>query len=104
MARLIKTDGTIERVTPANGKTFTLAELQGFVGGYIEIVPTVIGLDNPLHMYVNEEGLLKGMPYNEYATALLPAAYHRAGNVIVGDAILLRRNEEEKDDDGPTLS
>jgi len=38
MAKLFKTDGTVEDVKP-KGKKFTLAEMQKFVGGYIEAVP-----------------------------------------------------------------
>ena len=32
MALLLKTDGTTQQVTPTSGATFTLQELQGFVG------------------------------------------------------------------------
>ena len=51
-AILIKTDGGMHGVHPANGSDFSLEELQGFVEGLIEIVeltPKVI-------MVVNEEG------------------------------------------------
>ena len=37
-ATLYKTDGTIETIQPKNGETFSLAELQKYVGGYIEYV------------------------------------------------------------------
>lgn len=51
-AILIKTDGRMQGVRPANGGDFSLEELQGFVEGLIEIIdltPNVI-------MVVNEEG------------------------------------------------
>ena len=49
---LIKTDGSVQKVQPANGSDFTLEELQGFVDGLIEIID--IGSD--MIMVVNEEG------------------------------------------------
>ena len=45
-----------EIVTPTNGRSFKLPELQKFVGGYIEHVP----LSTPM-AYCNEEGRLKGL-------------------------------------------
>lgn len=40
MAKLIKFTGAVEEVKPADGMNcFALEELQGFVGGYIELVP-----------------------------------------------------------------
>lgn len=49
---LYTTDGGRRKVTPSNGTDFSLEELQGFVGGYIEIIR--LG-DNRL-VIVNEEG------------------------------------------------
>ncbi len=59
MATLIKTDGTISSVHPKAGigKSFNLDELQGYVGGYIEIVYTA---DGKLCV-VNEEGRIIGL-------------------------------------------
>jgi phosphohistidine phosphatase SixA len=38
VAQLVKPDGTVTQVSPSNGKKFTLAELQAYVDGYIELV------------------------------------------------------------------
>ena len=83
-AILIKSDGEAKGVVPANGGDFTLEELQGFVGGLIEIVT----LSNNVIMVVNEEG--KGvLPPNPTATiiaktqnAIFPFDY------IAGDALM----------------
>lgn len=83
-ALLIKSDNSVTGITPANGEDFTLEELQGYVGGWIEIIeitPNVI-------MVVNEEG--KGMlEPNGFATviaksqnAIFPHDY------IAGDALM----------------
>lgn len=82
MAQLIKTNGTVQEVTPANGKAFTLEELQGFVGGYIE--PVRLGPGKT--MLVNEEGLIQELPYNSKASQL-------AGQVIVGNAVVVDGKE-----------
>ena len=64
-ARILKTDGSVQKVQPANGSDFTLEELQGFVDGLIEIID--IGSD--MIMVVNEEG--KGvLELNQKATVL----------------------------------
>ena len=38
MAEIIKTNGTRQSVQPTNGTDFTLEEMQGIVGGDIELV------------------------------------------------------------------
>lgn len=81
---LIKTDGSVQKVQPANGSDFTLEELQGFVDGLIEIID--IGSD--MIMVVNEEG--KGvLELNNKATflartmqAIFPQDYI-AGNALM---------------------
>lgn len=64
----------------------TLEDLQSAVGGYIEYVP-VPALPG-LVMVVDEEGTLKHKPLNAYASEI-------AGRVIVGDVVLMEREEEE---------
>ena len=56
----------------------TLAELQGLVGGHIEVVY----LEGNKQLIVNEEGLLLGLEPNEPASML-------AGTLIVGNAVML---------------
>ncbi len=78
---LIAVDGTETPVESKKAK-FSLEELQGFVGGYIELTRTNDGRD----MYVNEEGKLNGLPYNHSASML-----YRNGSFdpIVGPAIVI---------------
>lgn len=63
---LIFPDGTEREVTPANGKKFSLRELQGFVGGIIQYCKAKDGRD----MVLNDEGKLCALPINEEATKL----------------------------------
>ena len=68
-------------LSPANGKTYTLEELQEAVHGNIEI----IHLNDGRLMVVNEEGLLQRLPYNMYASAIA----HQSGlGDIVGDVVV----------------
>lgn len=78
MTTHLKADGTEMEVFPANGKTFTLEEMQGYVGGMIE--PVRYGRNQT--MYVNEEGSLSDLPFNAKATALCKI-------YIVGDALVM---------------
>lgn len=65
-----------------------LEALQGAIGGYIEEV-RARNLPKPFCMLVDEEGLLKGLPINEFGCYLYDTANH--GNVIVGDLLILKR-------------
>jgi uncharacterized protein DUF3846 len=64
-----------EKVKPSNGKSFSLKELQQFVGGYIEYVPH----STPI-AYCNEEGRLKNLPLNRRASVEFQ-------QLLVGDVI-----------------
>ena len=75
---LFKADGTKTPAPPENGTDYELSELQGLVGGWIEVVNLQ---ESGYILVVNEEGLLKGLPWN-------PAASAVAGMDIVGDAVL----------------
>lgn len=83
MAEIIKANGEVIPTTPKNGKTFSLEEMQGIVGGYIEIVHLKDG-----YMVVNEEGLLMGLPINELA-------FLRSGRYIVGDVLVCSTDQIE---------
>tara|TARA_B100000745_G_scaffold242193_1_gene164516 strand:- start:69 stop:350 length:282 start_codon:yes stop_codon:yes gene_type:complete len=78
------------KVSPANGKEFTLDELQAYVGGLIEMVALrrdIRGTEpNWREMYVNEEGLLHNLKVNPTASIL-------SGRTIVGDAIIVMEGE-----------
>lgn len=94
MAVLITPTGEQTRQSPADGKQFTLAELQGFVGAYIEYVSPLLSSSVPTghHLIVNEEGLLEGLAANPAASAI-------AGRPIVGPALLCTCEEAGCDED-----
>lgn len=84
MAKLIKIDGTVTDIFPANGKAFTLKELQICVGGYIEIIRTAVP---EIWMVCDEEGKLKDKLPNITATSI----YFEAGGMptyVVGDVLV----------------
>lgn len=91
MALCIKTDGTQQLRRPVRGDTFTLAELQEIVGGYIEMV--WVHADEDRLMVLNEDGKRLELAVNCVATAL----YHGAGGAlddyIVGDVLVGTRRE-----------
>jgi len=76
----IEANGAKSPISPANGTTYTLKEVQEHVGGLVELVRLPGGKNI---MLVDEEGLLKKNPvYNEQASAL-------ARRPIVGTAIVI---------------
>lgn len=91
-AQLISMNGEIFEVHPKNGTYFELAELQAFVGGYIERVVCPDGRE----MFVNEEGKLQGLNINVKATELSGLYPHDmiCGHAIVGPMELFRSPEE----------
>lgn len=87
MAIIIKISGEHEAIEPANGKAFTLQELQNVVGGYIELIPIHSGDYADMLLIVNEEGLLKPNPQlNEEASKI-------AGRRIVGQVIIVDKKQ-----------
>jgi hypothetical protein len=94
MAFWIKANGTVQEVKPPVGAAFTLGELQGMVGGYIEIVRTHTGD----FMVLNEEGKLQGLPINEVATERYQYGTH---DPVVGDVVIAQwaELEEEQNDE-----
>ena len=89
MGKLIKENGEILDVEPLNKKDYKLAELQKFVGGYIEIVR----LNDSEIMVVNEEGAFTKEP-NRLAT-IAALMYHaiRPNGIIFGDALVCKSSE-----------
>ena len=75
-----------EDVEPKNGHDFSLSELQGYVGGYVEIAD----LRDGRLMVVNENGLSEGLPLNPLATAIFQeqtgSDEYIVGNVLICDA------------------
>lgn len=95
MAKWIKTTGATLEVAP-KGEIFTLEELQGFVGGFIEAVP----LSDGTVMWLNEEGKLNGLPVNVKADGIA----HRMSGIalwdrVVGDVLIASLEETEEDEE-----
>lgn len=77
---IIMADGLLKKVDPANGKDFSLEELNEIVDGYIEI----LHIEDKL-LVCNEEGKLQNLQYNATATRLINAAGIK--DYIVGNAL-----------------
>ena len=88
MAVVLRVDGSCEQVFPKQPPAFTLAELQGLVGGYLELVALADGS----FMLIDEQGKLKGLPYNEQATERARGCL-LGGDCIVGAALVLSGQE-----------
>lgn len=90
MAQLIKANGEVTEVKPANGKTFSLKELQNFVGGYVERFRAGEKVFN-----WNEDGRMMKLPKNEKATNILYVECDGMNNVqdIVGDVLICEESE-----------
>ena len=85
-----------QHVSPANGRAFTLEEMQKFVGGLIEALP----LSNGLVVWLNEEGKLRDLPYNAPADMMA----HRLSGIaihdhIVGNVLVASRKETGDDEE-----
>lgn len=81
MPTLYKSNGEIIPIKRKH--PFTLAELQEYVGGYIELIP--IGEN---YLVVNEEGRLLDLPVNENATRIVAQLGYLP---IVGDALFTEK-------------
>ena len=94
MALLIKADGSEMEVHPANGKCFTLEELQGFVGGYIQEIDV-----GDREMYLNEEGKYLNLPLNARATRLAVMAGIADTDFVVGSVVIGNSKEFVNDEE-----
>jgi hypothetical protein len=86
---LYHADGRAETYAPANGRQFTLRELQTAVDGYIEIVNLhATGADGKRWlMVVNELGLLIPLSFNSTGAAFYRQATGTS-EPIVGDVLV----------------
>ena len=81
--------GQLHIISPENHRTIiviekepSLEQLQKAVGGYIEVVK--VRFEGKIRdAYVNEEGLLKQLPYNPYASELSVNRHHLVGNIAI---------------------
>ncbi len=85
MATLIRPDGTQEEVKPKRGRRYTLEELQGYVGGYIELVR----LPDDRLMVINEDGKRLQLPVNHAATEMAGRRISRH-DMVVGNALVVK--------------
>ena len=65
----------------------TLEEMQAFVGGYIEMVPAA---ERNRALIVNEEGALRGLPFNETATPLAKEGVRMLGGKLRGNVLVVK--------------
>jgi len=89
MAIVIAPDGTRTTLTPADGREFTLPEMQAVVGGYIELVT----LNDHQQMWVNEDGHRLGLEINLIATQLYHMAGGRPEYPVLGTVLITSGNE-----------
>lgn len=89
-ALILSDDNNIHRVEFAEGQPIPLEALQGAVGGWIELIrlTTPTSEANGIDMYVNEEGLLRDLPFNPLATRLGRMLNGNVNLSIVGNAII----------------
>ncbi|MDT3388366.1 MAG: DUF3846 domain-containing protein [Bacteroidota bacterium] len=78
-----KANGEIRKARPNNGMDFSLAELQAFVGGHIDIIP--LKAFPELVLVCNDEGRINGLSHN-----VAGSLYYGAS--IFGDVLICRRN------------
>ena len=88
MATLIPPGRAPEFITPANGRTFSLPELQALVGGYIEALRTEDGG----WLFINEDGKRLRLVPNPVATEFMRNRL-RPDDYIVGPAVVCSPQE-----------
>ena len=83
---------TTEPVEPSAEGRFTLEQLQGYVGGYIEIVHLAHGR----LLIINEQGKVERLTYNWTATELArEQGAIAADDFVAGDAVIVEATEVE---------
>ena len=75
-------------VTPKNGETYELEELQGYVGGWVQVVNAF----NGKILVLNEDGKMIGLEVNEKATRMYSYVL-AAGDCLVGDVLVINNSE-----------
>lgn len=92
MATIIYVNGSTRELRPANGRCFTLEELQEAVGGFIEPIRLPCGDE----LILDEEGKIKGKSMNGRASVLLAAAGGLPDDYVAGDAVRMSAREFEE--------
>lgn len=86
----ITASGEVTTIDFPDDETKQYPIMRDAVGGYIERVAIRIN-GRPFDMWVNEEGLLRHLPYNAIATFFYEESWNAEG-LIVGDALILKGN------------
>lgn len=83
MAILIHASGTVEKVTPLNGKDFTVEEIQKHIQGYFQVAARFQKDEVSEEFFVlcDEEGLIKELPFNLIGSQM--ALKHLVGPVLI---------------------
>lgn len=89
MAQLVKADGQVLDICPANGTNFRLQEVQKLVDGYVELVTA----DKDTFFLMDEEGKLKTKPINHVATKMLADKIGFNQHLLVGDIVICNQSE-----------
>lgn len=96
MAKIYKTNGEVIEVSPKNGKTFELEELQAIVEHKVDGVSynyiEIINLRDGRLMVLNEEGKLIGAPMNNNATDIFVQCFG-VFDIVVGNVLVCNDNE-----------
>ncbi len=94
-AKIIRANGQVLGVKPANGRSFSLDEMQTIVGGYVEVIYPESRTG--AIMVVNEEGKLIGLPRNLMATRIwqdqADPGSQRMADHVCGDVLLCHRTQ-----------
>lgn len=99
MAKLIKTDGAVLDVSPRDPtRGFQLDELQGYVGGWVEIVDVRTPDGEELLLVMDEEGKIKGLPLNLHAISMTRGRL-MPDDFVVGNVLLVHPSEMDEGDD-----
>ena len=91
----IGTDLSLSEMADATYKSVSDA-----VGGYIEHI-TLQGKFEGFSLYVNEEGKLNGLPFNDIATAIWERVFGVYTDVIVGNAVLVSSKTDNEGNELP---
>jgi hypothetical protein len=83
--------GKTRAYAPANGKSFSLREVQAAVGGFVESLP----VSDQYLMILDEDGKSKDKPLNERATKILHLAGGSPSDYVVGDVLICERGMVE---------
>lgn len=100
MAKIVKPNGAVESRETGDPDGFALEEVQKMVGGYIELVQLQTPVkfsDDPQEytmMVLNEEGKLRGLPFNAVATGIWQDSMTEGeADDLVGNVVFVTRRE-----------